>query len=68
MSNDDSRPYADLHDDFQHWLHRASEVRAIAALLSNAEARHALERTAEMHDRMARRAEERLRQEDSYLP
>ncbi|MGP0094988.1 MAG: hypothetical protein ACLPKB_34295 [Xanthobacteraceae bacterium] len=60
MRANDSRRFGELFNDHHHWRRRASEIRAIAALLTRETAREALSGVAEGYDRLARRAEERV--------
>jgi len=50
-----------LIDNPEHWRDRAEEARAMAAQLSDPEARRMMEDVAKTYDKLAERAEERVR-------
>ena len=48
-------------DNPEHWRQRAAEARAIADQLRDSQSKHDMEEVAKTYDRMAERAEERMK-------
>ena len=55
-------PAGDTLNDPAHWLQRAEEMRAIAEDMRDLDTRATMLRIADDYERLARRAEERLRE------
>ena len=49
-----------IHNDPQHWRDRASEARALAEKMTDAEGKKAITEIAEKYERLAARALERM--------